>query len=148
MKKKPLGYLGLATSLLNEGVDPQAVIKHRFMLQALAAGTYTDPVDIDYDQTTFSFTLVNGNRKALFKLFKLSSRAEVVLEEFDPKRANEIYYAGSRRKMRPSMVNATEITLWLWPVLDDLTWFERLRIWIEGRWIALRDRCAKMFSRL
>lgn len=141
MKKQPIGYLPLCEGLLNEGVPVSMIKKHRFVLQALAAGMYAAPVDIDHDQLGFTFAIENagrfGERRAEYRFNALSGIATV---------AREIQDGGPTIRFpseRLSMISALGTTLWVFPVEDDFTWWERLRIWIEARWLALKAKAGK-----
>ena len=120
-------------ALLDAGVQAKAIIGHRFCLQALAASSRALPTEIDYDQISFTFELRNGERRLLCKFSALSGWTEVT---------GGIIKDGQSLCAIPasrlSMTSAPSLMLWLFPIEEDFTWWERLRTWFEQQWMKVR----------
>lgn len=142
MKKTPIGYLPLCEALLNEGVSVAMIKKHRFCLQALAAGMYADPIDIDHDQVGFRFAIESkgrhGQRRAECEFSALSSSAFVSLA-YNQK--GEQRFVTRIPKSRLSLTTAPVTMIWLFPVESDFNWWELLQIWVEQKILALKAKC-------
>lgn len=139
MKRQPITYLGLCETLLNAGVDAQAIIKHRFVLQAIGASAYTPPTEIDYNAGRFTFHLTNGDRSQVFEFSRLSTAAKVwrVVAMGDAT-------FKSSTPTRVALTNAGDLMLELYPIENDYAWHERLRVWIETKWLQLKERLEKI----
>lgn len=140
----PIGYFPLCQLMLDAGVHSKHIIRHRFVIQAIAAGLYTEPLDIIPDvigsKSTpgFTLTLVGHKKRGVTRTAEcwfanMSGSASVT--------TSTVADDGVRTYSMParlSMFLVPNLMLALFPVEDDFTWTERLRIWMERKWMAIR----------
>jgi hypothetical protein len=136
---KPIGYEALCNALLDGGVTSKQIIKHRFLLQAIAAQARTLPVQVITDTSTWGFDLVWKDKTWGIALDNLSTKTSMhrVI------RAQSSFTFSADR--RAAVSNISDEMLWLYPL--EFTRFERLRIWLEQKWIALKVWCGKIRNR-
>lgn len=138
---KPIGYEALCNALLDGGVTSKQIIKHRFLLQAIAAQARTLPTAVRTDLRSWRFELDFQKRSMRLELDNLSSTATLIQRQSGDADGRTIYYG----PMRASFTTISDPLLWLYPL--EFTRFERLRIWLEQKWIALKVWCGKIRNR-
>lgn len=135
MTRRPVGYEAFCGELVGHGVTSGVVIKHRFCLQAIAAQSRSLPVEIDHDQLRLKFTLESasgsGKRRIECEFSSLSGRSTAVLAHLPPDATGWARSAPQRL----SLITAPAAMLWLFPIEDDFTAWERFQVWVEGLWI-------------